>query len=268
MNTSASHKGKCVVVTFVWRDLTQKEKAFLSNNILTLQKHPFVIMHPRSYDVSYLVGLRPNLSELALEDKWFKSVATYNQLLKSPWFYELFQDYQYMLICQTDAYVFTDQVDRWCQLGYDYVGAPWLPNPTLYEQTLGFFVHTVMKRLPVRQHKVHSYHLFREVGNGGFSLRRVATMIDILRRNQSLVAIASGKHAQQEDVFISFLLGRKEHLRKPSWEQALYFSFEKAPDWSIKQTYGTLPFGCHDTNARNWENFWKSRIPLRNPFQL
>ena len=251
----------CVVVTFVFRDLTPKEQLFMKQNATVLRNHPFVVVHPESYPVDYLLETYPWISDITVEDKWMSSVMAYNAMMLSPWFYEMFSDYDYMLICQTDAYVFSDQLDDWCLRGYDYVGAPWLGNDTIYERTLGTVVRPIMKRLvPVRNFRVHSDHLYHEVGNGGFCLRRVSKMIQVMRDNQDIIRQCKGKHERMEDVMICIILGSRECIRRPKWEEALYFSFEKAPRWCLEITGGVYPFGCHDTNARYWESFWKERI--------
>ena len=258
----------CAVVTFVWRELTIKEKVFLGNNIMKLQGFPFFVIHPRQFDVSHILTLHSMLTEITLDDKWFEGVNSYNEMMKSPWFYKLFNDYDFLLICQIDAYILGNNLNEWCQKGYDYVGAPWLTNDNLYENTLGRLVHSVMKYLPHRASKIHSYHLYHKVGNGGLSLRRVQSMIDVFCRNQHLVACSKGKHSIQEDVFISYLIGRDGGLQIPNWREALYFSFEKAPAKALKLTNGVMPFGFHDTNSRYWDSFWSHYVPLDNTYGL
>ncbi len=44
----------------------------------------------------------------------------------SPTFYDAFQAYRYVLIYQLDALVFSDRLTEWCEMDWDYVGAPWL----------------------------------------------------------------------------------------------------------------------------------------------
>ena len=77
-----------------------------------------------------------------------------------------------------------------------------------------------------------------------------------------LISSLSGKHERQEDVLISILLADKEHLKIPNWHLALYFSFEKAPEWCLEFTHDVFPFGCHNINNRYWDTFWKYYIPI------
>ena len=253
---------KSVVVTFIWRDMNKKERYFFEQSVRMLGKHAFCVVHPKSYSVDDLKQEFPEISSLALDDSHFQSVWTYNSMMLSPWFYELFADFEYMLICQIDAYVFSDQLDYWTSLEYDYIGAPWMLNDKLYERLVGQWIVRLLKRLPMRKNQIHSAHLFHTVGNGGFSLRRISKMKEILERNQDLLQSAYGKHERMEDVFISVILKKKENLNIPNWRQALFFSFEKAPAQCLRLTGGVLPFGCHDTNARYWSSFWKHYIPF------
>lgn len=39
-------------------------------------------------------------------------------------FYDRFAAYEYVLIYQLDAFVFADRLAEFCQMGYDYIGAP------------------------------------------------------------------------------------------------------------------------------------------------
>ena len=60
------------------------------------------------------------------ENFYFDSVSSYNRLMLTPFFYQRFKQYEYILIYQLDAFVFMDKLPYFCRLGYDYVGAPWL----------------------------------------------------------------------------------------------------------------------------------------------
>lgn len=42
-------------------------------------------------------------------------------------FYRRFGKYKYMLIYQLDAFVFSDKLLDFCEMGYDYIGAPVYP---------------------------------------------------------------------------------------------------------------------------------------------
>lgn len=262
IDSYAKWKKKSVVVTFVWRDMNLKEWCSFRQGVKILGSHPFVVIHPQSYSIDYLIEMYHGITPMALPDENFQSIETYNKMMLSPWFYSLFSDYDYMLIYQIDAYVFSDQIDYWASMGYDYIGAPWMLNDNLYERIIGQWITRLLQRCPIRNNHVHSAHLFHQVGNGGFSLRRICKMKEIMVKNHDFIMSLSGKHESQEDVVISILLKKKENLKIPSWRLALYFSFEKAPAWCLELTHYAFPFGCHDTNSHYWNSFWKYYISL------
>jgi hypothetical protein len=115
-----------------------------------LGRYQITFLAPKSLDAGAYLTIAPGAHVLRFDDDYFASTASYSELMLSERFYESVLDYEYMLIHQLDAFVFEDQLPNWCTAGYDYIGAPW-------------------PRLKFR------------VGNGGFSLRRPATCLEVLR---------------------------------------------------------------------------------------
>ncbi|MGE0760309.1 MAG: DUF5672 family protein [Pirellulaceae bacterium] len=99
---------------------------------------------------------RPGFGEKVFDDNYFGSQLAHTRLMLSRTFYEAFQDYEYVLIYHLDALVFSDELESWCRQGYDYIGAPWLISADAPEMG------------------------FSGVGNGGFSLRRVSSILDVM----------------------------------------------------------------------------------------
>lgn len=89
-------------------------------------------------------------------DTYFGSAAAHNKLMLSTAFYQAFERYQYILIYHLDALVFSDHLLEWCATGWDYIGAPWVQSAD------SPWVGTP------------------RVGNGGFSLRKVASFLRVL----------------------------------------------------------------------------------------
>jgi hypothetical protein len=99
---------------------------------------------------------RSGFETMALPRKFFGSAVAHNHLLIWPPFYRAFAEYEYILMYHLDSLVFSDDLLSWCRRGYDYIGAPWLPC-----------ADTPWVREPA-------------VGNGGFTLMRVASVLEVL----------------------------------------------------------------------------------------
>jgi hypothetical protein len=65
------------------------------------------------------------------------------------------------------------------------------------------------------------------------------------------------RYAYNEDVFWGIEAGKFDRFFKVApAEQALLFSFEVSPRWSLVKTGGKLPFGCHAW-GRYDRTFWE-----------
>ncbi len=90
-------------------------------------------------------------------ERFFESVQGYSRLLVTQEFYRAFAAYEYILIYQLDCLVFSKDLEEWCHQEWDYVGAP-LFKDYGDDPAAGPWV----------------------VGNGGLSLRRVASALGVL----------------------------------------------------------------------------------------
>lgn len=175
-------------------------------------------------------------------DAYFLSVKSYSHFCLEPEFYERFADYDYMLLYQTDAFVFRDELLDWCGRGYDYIGAPW-PR---------FFVRT----LPVRYRS--------RVGNGGFSLRKIAAMQRILLQKKEILAHMPRPDffLDREDTFWAYC-GSVSTLgfHLPEEKLARKFSLEGGVDGCARHLrLENLPFGCHGWTRSPYYRSWKKWI--------
>ena len=180
-------------------------------------------------DIFYIIPEGMNLSAYPYQAAYefpryyFQSVQTYSELCCYSAFYKTFKDYEYMLICQPDAWAFLDRLDYFCSLGYDYIGAPW-PK---------------MNGIP------------RDgVGNGGFCLRRVAKFIELTRNLRDC-----GAHP--EDRF--WCIDMQDYLNIAPISVAATFSLEHQPERWYKKNGKVLPMGCHNPWRFNYDKFWKPK---------
>lgn len=229
----------------------------------------------------YIIGLPELTSEFSdfkvrrFPQLSFQSVESYSKLLVSEEFYRTFNDYEYVLIYQTDCLVFSDKLEEWCHAGWDYIGAPWFKGFSP-DSTDGMWA----------------------VGNGGLSLRKVSAALNVLTSKKWLddpkeralrtqcfssspqlrriivvmrmLAFQCGYHNNvrwlmrefkkrpyNEDCFWAFQ-SRKlvPTFNIPTPEQAVAFSFEMSPRYCFRQNSKRLPFGCHAWQKYDRE-FWE-----------
>ncbi|MGY0197718.1 DUF5672 family protein [Leptothrix sp. BB-4] len=211
------------------------------------------------------------LQHKTFADDYFSGITGYNRLMRSIDFYRAFAGHSHLLIAQTDTLVISDELAAWCERDVSYVGAPW-------------FVGGSEPQTPLQ---------FSGVGNGGFSLRRLADVERVLasfRRIPNFVkSRAEGqggpvswfrrfKHgywraytvepffpSANEDLFWGVLVPAAcEFFKVPSPEEAIGFAFEVAPRHLHALNGHRLPFGCHA-----WERydrrFWEEQLPWVRP---
>lgn len=151
-------------------------------------------------------------------DKCMNSLSAYNRLLMSRDLYERFQEFEYILICQLDVWVFHDSINDFVDLHYDYIGAPTL----------------------VRMNEQGEPELFG--ANGGFSLRRVSTFMRILDAHKEEAVQWTGN----EDEFFSFC-GEKypKEFRVAPKDIAMRFAFDRFSRYMYRKNQKRLPMAWH-----------------------
>ncbi len=230
---------RAVIIIPVYKEkLGITENISLSRCFTILGHHPIVFVAPESLSINYQEGR--TIERFA--DSFFQSPKTYNHLLIDPAFYERFENYEYMLIYQLDAYVFSDQLEYWCAQNLDYIGAPKLK--------LRHFQNPEHVDIPYIQ---------RVLFNGGFSLRKIQPIIRFLKVYHALFP----KWVANEDSMFSIYERRafplRWMLRLPTWQQGLKFAIEQNPHLAVKLNGDSLPFGCHAWEKYN-PTFWQTYI--------
>jgi hypothetical protein len=224
-----------------------------------LKDYPLIFVKPESLDSKKLLQKFPEFQLEAFPDHYFKGIRGYNHLMLSPDFYERFSDTEYILIHQTDAFIFRDDLKYWCGLSYDYIGAPWIQKK---RNPISLFFHK-------RELKKKSYKkdILFKVGNGGFSLRKVAPFIEITRKEKNLITTYLFPKIKidyiPEDVFWALEPQRLGYEFKiPNYKKALEFAIDQYPADCFGIT-GKLPMGCHAWNHHGDERkFWKKHITV------
>lgn len=191
---------------------------------------------------------------------YFSSISGYNQLMLSNEFYSRFDCYQFMLIYQLDCFVFKDELDKWANMGFDYIGAPWLLFDLEYysiSQKVSFWRKLFYSRVFGNMSKLN---LNYRVGNGGFSLRRIYKFsMKTQAVNNKVMSLFKGNDSTSiynEDVYWSLFAN---DIKIPDYKTGCLFSLESFPERGLRYNNGVLPFGCHAW-PKEFE-FWSKYIP-------
>ena len=188
-------KKEVVVVVPVYRpELTVWERASLRQTVRVLQEnYPVELLVPCGMDCSAIRREFPGLPVREVSDEWLgrkNGIAGYNRMMLSAGFYELFRDYEYLLICHTDAWIFRDELADWCCRGYDCVAAPWVRRKVYDLPILKQYLRWRLRRAQ-RAGRMIRQSLYGKIGNGGLSLRRVesfrAACEKIRRRDRAVL---------------------------------------------------------------------------------
>ncbi len=263
-------KKDIVVVVPVYRSvLSEDEVISLAQCVKVLSGYSIVIVKPESLNVSFILSEYPSLHIETFPDQCFLSLRAYNKLVLDESFYKRFMKYQYMLIYQLDAYVFKDELLHWSNQGYDYIGAPWLPLKRRHLSLWGrnrlrlqYSLYRLINSQLLREDDKYYYY---QVGNGGFSLRKISKMIEITHFYEKKISdcLDDNKPFYPEDVFLLLeLKSPKYRLRKPRYKEALKFSIEENPAGAYDLNNRELPFGCHAWNHPYYSPFW---LPIIKP---
>jgi len=264
-----------VIVIPVYKDnIVMYEDISLRQCLKVFNERRIVLFGPESLDFGEYCKYSDRLTIELFADSAFRNVDSYSKLLLSPEFYKRFESYEYMLIHQLDAFVFSDELDLWCSKGYDYIGAPWF----------------------YKWQKSHLDGDLWAVGNGGLSLRKIAMMGRLLGTkvarflpfqeiiNECLEAKSKFKATMLVDCLakIMGINNDSETYLRNTWrnedivigiyskyfnigfevapvEEARRFAFECDPRYLYKLNDNQLPFGCHGWAKYDME-FWRPFI--------
>ena len=254
-------KNRVKVVVPVYKERLQgRELLTLKNNAQKLARYPHVVVAPEGLNVDAITCEISSCEVVRVSKEWLGSngVAGYNRMMLSKSFYELFADCEYILICQSDAWVFSDCLSEWCDKGYDYVGAPW-PKRKVYELPIIKQYLWLRRKLLGGGDRILRQDYFGKVGNGGFSLRRISSFIEACDTYANRAE--EFKHSKgivfNEDWFWALV---PKNFRYPSFDEALGFSFDSHPELCYKLAERKLPFACHGWYKKRNIKFWSPII--------
>jgi len=153
-------------------------------------------------------GLEEGFDVQEFPKEYFESLKGYSRLLLTKDFYNRFADYEYILIHQLDVFLFEDKLLEFCDMGYDYIGAPY--------PKFDFTWHLVGA----------------QVGNGGLSLRKVSSCLNLIERHKNLLSSHpySGIFLNNEDSFFGYAGTHLPEFKVPEVKTALSFAIQDKKD--------------------------------------
>ena len=257
-------KGNVIITIPIYTThLSEQDWASIRQCFKILQNYTICYVKPESLDISPITEkFEANIIE-SFPDHFFKGISGYNRLMLSSQFYNRFKEWKYIFIYQTDAWVFCDELEEWCNKNYDYIGAPWIPKK---KYSLNYYrLYVAIKTIYCKLFSQPNYNkLYFNVGNGGVSLRKTQKFaIEAEKRVDEIEQLISkkAKDFYNEDVYWSITINEKECVMKiPKWDEALKFSFDKNPQESLDFNNGQLPFCCHGWTKPKMLSFWKNYI--------
>jgi len=234
--------------------------------------HDIAVVKPRSLDITALPSLLRVDAHYRVEefdDHYFAGREGYNRLMLSTELYKRFLDSRYIFIHQTDVFVFRDELEQWCQRGYDYIGAPWLPatGDVSGWNVARRAIYLMRRCLGKFKSPCDAINLKYKVGNGGCSLRHTRHLHDTSLMMSDLLTQAADNSDQGsrnfEDVVWSVRVNeqRPDTLRIAPYQEAVRFSIESHPSMAMRLTGGELPMATHAFARRRNRSYWKQYIP-------
>ena len=233
----------CVIVVPVYNEVPNElEKLSLKQlDIIIKDDIEICLVGPNRINFSSYVELFNNKPKHEnFDDKYFESNKSYSQLCLSYDFYKRFDNYEYMLIYQTDCWIFRNEIKKFCEMGYDYIGGP---------------IYSPGSRWPSFKNSMRPV-----VGNGGLSLRKISMMLKLTDPNGYLYnKYEDGWNSvEYEDMFICDVLAHDIYINIPDYRIAEQFSIDTLPRHMNK----LIPMAAHRVFALY--QYWNKRIDELN----
>ncbi|MCF3109478.1 hypothetical protein LL912_11915 [Niabella sp. CC-SYL272] len=255
---------KVAVVIPVYKTvLKEYEEISLTQCCKVLGAHHLFLIKPEELDHAIYTPFFRNSKFYteSFSSHFFKDIKGYNNLMLSAEFYQRFSNYDFILIYQTDAFVFKDELQFWCRQGFDYIGAPWVERYK-WKRKIRSHLHYRFNRKQANSNQPTLLQFYNRVGNGGFSLRRTEKFYNLCKTERDLIDFYNANNDSKffnEDVFWSLEVNRlKKRLNIPDYKEAMHFSIEQQPELAMKLMDNELPFGLHGINI--YPDFWRPYI--------
>lgn len=260
-----------VIVIPVYKSIIQLnlfEIASIENTVTKFSDKDCFFIGPKSLYEEYKTEF-PLIEYQSFQDKYFISVNSYNRLLKSMNIYYRFKHYEYILLVQTDAWIFGSENDLIKFQEFDYCGAPSFESDGLVGFNGGLSLRNVDKSLKALKNlknyetktEIFKRHLISSGIIKMFLFKWVSILLDIVLRKKINFRFNSF-HKGNEDIFWSVEVPKAyPEFKIIEYDASLSFSWEHNCENFFTQH--ALPFGCHGWWNYNYE-FWKEIIKIES----
>jgi hypothetical protein len=243
-----------------------------------LHRYPIRLIGPQGFQFNEyfkLFDLCADIKTICFPKRYFLNPQTYNDLLKSQRYFKTFVDFDYILMHHTDSYVFKDELHFWCEKQYDYIGAPLYeydgsihPNKYIGIGNGGFSLHKVAPAIKV----LHTFKLiysYKELKSWWLKYNWKGRIVYLPYFLRMLMGFGRNSHSGlnnsklNEDVFWGIQVPEKfSWYRVASFEDAFKFSMEYNCEELMRMNQNQLPFGCHQWYKNDFLSFWKKYIEI------
>lgn len=273
-----TNRKKVVILIIAHKsELSADEISSLKQCYKVLANYPIKLICPEGLDVSEYKKVNSSADIDFIDPKWQATYAMFNRLKIESFIYNRYKDYQYILYYELDAWVFRDELLKWCDAGYDYIGAPWIEKvengkPIFYPKggNGGFSLRNVQSHLKI----VENWKIMRTPKEVWSDYKKLNTNFNLLIKLPFVLLRMCGYKNNTIDYIknLNYYVNVNEdffwcrHTEKLSSsfklagpEVSLQFSFETNPSLLFELNNKQLPFGCHAW-ARYEPEFWEPFI--------
>ena len=256
----------CVVIPVCADNPTPYELISFKQCFAILSKHPIKVIAPEGLNLNRYHAVVKDFDTFFIDPKWQANILSYNKLKLSQFFYNLFAAYDFLLTYELDAFVFNDELEAWCNKGYDYIGAPWFEGYTSPNSKLigvGNSGFSLRKIAPVKkgvkqiQYKPAHQHILGRRKKYRYAIMSIyyALFKKFIKEN---ITIQKTWFLFEDRVICDELPLIDKNFKIAGTSEAYRFSFETNPALLYTFNNNKLPFGCHA--------WWRYDLGFWKPF--
>lgn len=272
----------CVVIPIYKEILNEFEVQSVEQCVKVLSDYTIHFVCPKELNIDFY---KENFSGIVdftyFDNYYFKDLTGYNRLMLSVGFYKAFDKYKYMLVHQTDSYVFRDELLDWANKNYDYIGGVWFEgyqgdtnlltkiwypgNGGLSLRKTKTMIKILSSKLPLKSYKVLLLEKKERKKNGKiiFFKELILLSLNVFGYKNSFNYFAK-MNKVNEDVFFMEANLKYRKIIVPNVEEAISFAWDRSPAFLFDKLRG-LPFACHawyreDHCYLGNKKFWSKHI--------